>query len=137
MTVRRGYNDSELPAFASLARESRLTVRFSEYLRQEDEAAWKAEFVPAAEIRARLLEQGCALEPRTGVTRSPLPGGGSLEVAAPVSEPELKEWRHLQVSAEGRLVSVSRHTHEEDLRPWLGSPELDERVRDAVQRVGR
>ncbi len=52
MTVRRGRNDEEIPAFVKLARETGFTVRFSELPRGGDEEEWEAEFVSAAEIRA-------------------------------------------------------------------------------------
>ncbi len=86
MTVRRGRNDSEIPAFIELARETGFTVRFSELPREGDEEEWEAEFVSAAEIRTRLLAYGCALESKREMDRAALPGGGYLEVFAPVSE---------------------------------------------------
>jgi cyclic pyranopterin phosphate synthase len=134
LTARRGRNDGELPAFVALARTG-LALRISELPRTE--ADWEAQFLPAREVRARLAELG--VERPAGRRAVRLPGGGSVEVLAPVSEPSAARALHLRVNAIGRLTACKWQTEaeEEDLRPWLQAPDLEARVAEAVDRAAR
>jgi len=133
--IRRGLNDGELPAFVALARDTAVTVRLSETSpRDESDTEWVAQFVPAADLRARLADLGLTFETRADVARAHLPGGGVVEVVAAVSDRALRPWLHLQVDNFGRLTSVKTRPTE-DLRPWIASPDLEEHVREAVRRA--
>ncbi len=134
MTVRRGVNEGEVPAFIALAQRLRIGVRFAELAPEGDRARWSSQFVPAAEIRAGLAEHGVHLAAARNA-RALLPGGGRVEVAAPVSDPSPTRLRRLRVDALGRLTSCEWQTEEEDLRPWLGAPDLDARVAAAIDRT--
>jgi cyclic pyranopterin phosphate synthase len=115
-----GVNDDELLAFAELARERPLEVRFIEFMPTVSRECWSGHFLPITEVRRRLAPLGDLEEEAPPVTAGPArivrpPGfAGTLGFISAISEHHCASCNRLRLTAAGRL------------RPCLFSPrEID------------
>ena len=127
VVVMRGLNDDEVVAFASLARERDLDVRFIEFMPLDSARDWDREQVfTAAETRAA-IETAWSLQPMdverphsTSLNWGFADGApGRIGFIAPVSRPFCGACNRLRVTAEGKIRPCLFSHDEWDLKPLL------------------
>jgi len=143
----RGFTELEAVAFACLARDEALSVRFIEYMPLDGGRAWKPDDVlTGAELRA-IIEQEVDLVPfereahatarRFGIAGS----AGEIGFINPVSEPFCADCNRVRLTADGMLRTCLFSLHETDLRgpmrDGVSDGELERIIREAVWRKER
>lgn len=121
----RGVNDGEILAFADLAAEKRIEVRFIEHMPSRRDAWSGASLVSAAEIletvasRYPLAETGGRDENSGPGRMYLLPGGGKIGVISPMSDHFCGSCNRLRLTSDGRLRSCLFSDDELDLKARL------------------
>jgi cyclic pyranopterin phosphate synthase len=137
----RGFNDTQIEAFAEFSREENVIVRFIEFMPLEEDRTWSPEtVVPMAEIVARLN----AVRPLIGLPpqhRSETArrftfadGCGEIGIIAPVSQPFCGHCSRIRLTSDGMLRTclfsqsdhdlvgrMQRGASDDDLRTWIRS----------------
>lgn len=141
VVIYRGFNDDEIEAFAALAQDQPLHVRFIELMPVGEAAELSGGFLPVAEVLDR-LKTTTALEPATVPGNGPayyyrLPGGrGTVGFIAAVSEKFCRTCNRLRLTADGKLRPCLDSDYEVDLKGALRSgasrQELAALFREAV-----
>jgi len=128
--IMRGINDSEIPAFAELARKMPAEVRFIELMPLgHSRDLWQELHIPASEIRSMLGDlSSLPHEPGSSARLYSLPGGGTVGIISPISEAFCSECGRIRVTCTGIIKPCLRLPVEEDLRPLLNEPDLTERL---------
>jgi cyclic pyranopterin phosphate synthase len=140
----RGFNDSQIEAFADFSRSERVIVRFIEFMPLEEDRTWSADtVVPMAEILARLnahipLVPLPANSPSETARRYTFADGlGEIGIIAPVSQPFCGHCSRLRLTSDGALrtclFSQSDHDLIGPLRRGASDDELRATVRGIVQ----
>jgi GTP 3',8-cyclase len=135
----RGFNDSQIEAFAEFSRTESVIVRFIEFMPLEEDRSWAPETViPMAEIVARLA----AVRPLVELPPNHLSetarrftfddGLGEIGIIAPVSNPFCGHCSRVRLTSDGKLRTclfsqsdhdlaglMARGTSDEDLRIWI------------------
>ncbi len=109
--VIRGMNDQEIVPLAELTLEEPLHMRYIEYMHLNNAPfeEYKRQFVPGAEIKARIEERFGPLEPVKTDPSSParvfrIPGAkGTLGFINPVSEPFCSNCSRLRLTSDKKL----------------------------------
>ncbi|MDN5347084.1 MAG: 3,8-cyclase [Clostridia bacterium] len=135
VVVMRGFNEDEILDFARLAVEQPLHVRFIEVMPIGMAAAARLDYVPVAEIRAR-VEAFYPLQPAPGVKgNGPAvnftfrDGRGSIGFIGAMSEHFCPRCNRLRLTADGRLRPCLYGDEEIDLRgPLRRGASLEELV---------
>lgn len=132
MVVIRGWNDDEIADMARLTIDRPIHVRYIEVMPFSEayEFTWE-NFVPAAEMRERLLDEFGDLEPvREGVQGNGpakywrIPGAkGTVGFISAVTECFCGECNRIRLSADGKINPCLGHVHEVDLKPWIRHPQ--------------
>jgi GTP 3',8-cyclase len=136
MVLLRGYNDTEVAGFASLARDRGLHVRFIELMPIGPAAALaESLFYPADEALAQMADAGLGPpeHPGPGPATTWRLGAGSVGVITPVTAPPCAACNRLRVTAAGRLRPCLTHADDLDLRPALASPDPEAALRQALR----
>jgi cyclic pyranopterin phosphate synthase len=132
----RGYNDSEVPAFAELARAHGVQVRFIE-LMPIGPAAGLADllFYPAEEVFRQLQDAGLGPEQEggPGPARAWQLGRGTVGVIATMSAPSCVACNRLRVTAGGTLRPCLTGAGQLDLRPALSADDPEAALRQALR----
>ncbi|MCB0878677.1 MAG: GTP 3',8-cyclase MoaA [Thermoleophilia bacterium] len=143
----RGFTEHEAVAFACLARDEALSVRFIEYMPLDGGRSWTPDDVlTGAELRA-IIEQEVDLVPiereahatarRFGIADS----AGEIGFINPVSEPFCADCNRVRLTADGMLRTCLFSLHETDLRgpirDGVSDGELERIIREAVWRKER
>jgi cyclic pyranopterin phosphate synthase len=140
----RGFNDSQIEAFAAFARSERVIVRFIEFMPLEEDRAWSPDtVVPMSEVLTR-LNAYMPLVPLPANHRSETArrysfadGIGEIGIIAPVSQPFCGHCSRLRITSDGALrtclFSQSDHDLLGPLRGNASDDELRARVRHIVQ----
>jgi cyclic pyranopterin phosphate synthase len=135
----RGFNDTQIEAFAEFSREENVIVRFIEFMPLEEDRRWTPEsVVPMQEIVARLnaVRPLVALPPthpsETARRFTFADGRGEIGIIAPVSEPFCGHCSRIRLTSDGMmrtcLFSQSDHdligrmrrgASDDDLRGWI------------------
>jgi len=130
----RGFNDDEIPAFAELTRERRITVRFIELMPFDAHQVWKTgKFLSADRIVAALEEAFPHLEPATGSRTEHhafrVPGyAGTLCVIPAYTRSLCSNCNRIRLTADGRIMNCL-YAHEEfDVRALLRGGADDDAV---------
>lgn len=121
----RGMNDAEGPAFAELARERPLEVRFIELMRTGENADFfRQRHRPVADLSFDGWEEQ-ARQPGQGPARLFRKAGhaGALGLIAPYTPDFCGNCNRLRVTSRARLRLCLFAEGELDLRPHLGDPE--------------
>ena len=137
----RGFNDSQIEAFAEFSRTENVIIRFIEFMPLEEDRTWTPEIVvPMDEIIARLN----AVRPLVPLAPNHLSetarrftfadGIGEIGIIAPVSHPFCGHCSRVRLTSDGKirtcLFSQIEHnltarmaggTSDEDLRTWIRS----------------
>jgi len=142
--VVRGFNDDEVSAFARMARETGVSVRFIEFMPLDASAMWGRDSVVPGEELLEAAESEHPLRPVASghdpATRYRFADGapGELGFINSVTEPFCDRCNRVRISPEGGLRTCLFSLEETDLRGPLraGAPdaELLALIRDAVWR---
>jgi cyclic pyranopterin phosphate synthase len=119
----RGFNDDEILAFARLARQRQIVLRFIEFMPLDAEHNWKRELVVSArEIFATINPVLPLVEiPRHSPSETALryrfaDGQGEIGIIAPVSLPFCGQCSRLRLTADGRIRTCLFSLQEHDVR---------------------
>ncbi|MGH9505751.1 MAG: GTP 3',8-cyclase MoaA [Terriglobales bacterium] len=125
----RGFNDDEIEAFAALARQGQVVVRFIEYMPLGEGQVWSRDLVvPLAEILARLADSYPVVElpraPSETARRFRFADGapGEIGIIAPVTEPFCGQCSRIRVTADGKIRTCLFSLREWDLTASLRAP---------------
>ena len=140
----RGFNDSQIEAFAEFSRTENVIVRFIECMPLEEDRTWSpATVVPMKEILARLN----AVRPVVALPANHLSetarrftfddGLGEIGIIAPVSEAFCGQCSRVRVTSDGKLRTCLFSQSDHDLVGWMSrganDAEMAGRIRDIVQ----
>lgn len=120
--VLKDLNDDELPAFAELAREWPVQVRFIEFMPTVSKRHWQRHFLPMAEVRRRLADLGPGEVVPPSATAGParifrFPGfKGELGFIDTVSEHQCTRCNRMRLTAAGLLKPCLFGASEIDLK---------------------
>jgi cyclic pyranopterin phosphate synthase len=135
----RGINDDEVEAFAALARDTGIIMRFIEFMPLDADRHWSREVVvPAAEVKRR-IEARWPLVPiaheRSETARkfrfadSP----GEIGLIAPVTQPFCGFCSRIRITADGKLRTCLFSTGDHDLKPLLRGGASDQKLAEFIQ----
>jgi GTP 3',8-cyclase len=143
----KDLNDDEFLDFALLTREHPFQVRFIEFMPTVDEAHWRRNYIPIAEIRRRLAPLGPLEAVAASDTAGPartfrVPGfRGELGFISSVSDHHCPTCNRLRLTAAGCLRPCLFAAPELDLKMPLRQGAADETLaqifRDAIGLKGR
>jgi len=134
--IMRGVNDSEIPAFAELARQLGVDVRLIEFMPLDSARAWSRDrLVPARDVMEALhkvhgLEQMEADHAHSTSQNWRFTDGtpGRIGVIAPVTQPFCGACHRIRMTAEGCVRPCLFSDTEWDLRPLLRGGGTDEQI---------
>jgi cyclic pyranopterin phosphate synthase len=137
----RDFTESEVVAFAHLARRKPYVVRWIEFMPLDADQIWRKEdILTGAEIKALIEQEFGPLVPIRSGDRSETArrytfadGVGEVGFINPVSEPFCKWCDRIRLTAEGRLRTCLFALEETDLRALLRSDADDEAVARAIR----
>ena len=140
MVVRRGVNEGSILPMARWARETRVILRFIEYMDVGHSNGWRLdEVVPAGEIVEALADVWPveAAEPsyRGEVAGRWADGGGEFGVISSVTQPFCRDCTRARISAEGKLYTCLFAVEGHDLRAILRSGATDAELTDAIEAI--
>ena len=137
----RGINDDEVEAFAGLARETGITMRFIEFMPLDADRHWSREVVvPGAEVKRR-IEARWELVPiaheRSETARkyrfadSP----GEIGLISPVTQPFCGFCSRIRITADGKLRTCLFSKEDHDLKPLLRGGAGDQKLVEFIQQI--
>jgi len=147
----RGFNDSQIEAFAEFSRRERVVVRFIEFMPLEEDRTWKPETVvrmdeivarlnawrPSASVRAGLVDLPPNAASETAKRFTFADGLGEIGIIAPVSRPFCGHCSRLRITSDGALrtclFSQSDHDLYGQMRRGGTDQELASYIRHVVQ----
>ncbi len=145
----RGFNDSQIEAFAEFSRREGVIVRFIEFMPLEEDRTWKPEtVVPMDEILARLnvwrpscgvpaglveLPPHAASETAKRFTFSD--GVGEIGVIAPVSRPFCGHCSRVRITSDGAVRTCLFSQSDHDLYGEMLRGGTDEQLAAYLRRV--
>jgi cyclic pyranopterin phosphate synthase len=147
----RGFNDSQIEAFAEFSRREQVIVRFIEYMPLEEVStplpgetarAWTPEIVvPMREILERLnaVRPLVALAPNAPSETARRftfdDGRGEIGIIAPVSEPFCGHCSRIRLTSDGKLRTCLFSQSDHDLVGRMRSGATDDELRLWIRRV--
>jgi cyclic pyranopterin phosphate synthase len=138
----RGFNDTQVEAFAEFSRTENVIVRFIEFMPLEEDRSWSPESVfPMREIVARLnavrpliaLPANNAAETARRFTFDD--GVGEIGIIAPVSEPFCGHCSRVRLTSDGKLRTCLFSQSDHDLIGLMHRGADDEELRTWVRRI--
>ena len=138
----RGFNDSQIEAFAEFSRREDVIVRFIEWMPLEEDRSWKPEtVVPMDEIVARLnawrplvdLAPNAASETARRFTFDD--GVGEIGIIAPVSRPFCGHCSRVRLTSDGKLRTCLFSQSDHNLYGKLLAGKSDSELRAYVRNV--
>jgi len=141
----RGFNDSQIEAFAEFSRREGVIVRFIEWMPLEEDRSWTPEAVVRLdEIVARLnayrplVELAPNAASETARRYSFDDGAGEIGIIAPVSRPFCGHCSRIRLTSDGKIRTCLFSQTDHDLagRMMRGAPdeELTRYIREVVMR---
>jgi cyclic pyranopterin phosphate synthase len=141
----RGFNDSQVEAFAEFSRREQVIVRFIEFMPLEEDRTWKPDtVVPLSEIVARLnavrpLVALPANNPSETARRFTFDDGlGEIGIIAPVSQPFCGQCSRIRITSDGKvrtcLFSQSDHDLVDFMHKGAGDDDLRLRIRQIIEK---
>ncbi len=138
----RGFNDSQIEAFAEFSRTENVIVRFIEFMPLEEDRTWAPEtVVPMKEIVARLnafrrLIALPANNPSETARRFTFDDGrGEIGIIAPVSEPFCGHCSRVRLTSDGKLRTCLFSQTDHDLVGLMHRGATDDELRTWIRRV--
>jgi cyclic pyranopterin phosphate synthase len=138
----RGFNDSQIEAFAEFSRREQVIVRFIECMPLEEDRTWSPDtVVPMREIIARLnavrplvaLPANHASETARRFTFDD--GVGEIGIIAPVSEAFCGHCSRVRVTSDGKLRTCLFSQSDHDLIGRMHRGATDAEMRDWIRRI--
>ena len=130
--VQRGVNDDQVLALVEFARDYGHTLRFIEYMDVGTCNDWNIQrVVPSAELRDRINARwplhalGPQYRGEVAARHAFDDGRGEVGFVSSISAPFCGDCHRARVSADGRLYTCLFAGEGTDLRPWLGSSDVD------------
>ena len=138
----RGFNDSQIEAFAQFAREENVAVRFIEFMPLEEGRLWSPEIVvPLKEIVARVsrILPLVELPPReageTARRYTFADGVGEIGIIAPVTQAFCGACSRVRLTSDGKIRTCLFSQVEHDLYGRLRAGASDAELRDYIFRT--
>jgi cyclic pyranopterin phosphate synthase len=138
----RGFNDTQIEAFAEFSRREKVIVRFIEFMPLEEDRSWSPDtVVPMSEIIARLntVRPLVALPPNNPsetARRFTFDDGlGEIGIIAPVSEPFCGHCSRVRLTSDGKLRTCLFSQSDHDLIGLMYSGASDDEMRDWIRRI--
>jgi cyclic pyranopterin phosphate synthase len=138
----RGFNDTQIEAFAEFSRTEQVIVRFIEFMPLEEDRSWSPEIVvPMQEIVARLnaVRPLVALlpnHPSETARRFTFDDGlGEIGIIAPVSEPFCGHCSRVRLTSDGKLRTCLFSQSDHDLIGLMHSGASDDEMSKWIQRI--
>jgi GTP 3',8-cyclase len=138
----RGFNEDEVEAFASFARERGLIMRFIEFMPLDADRHWSRELmVPAAEVYERIhaqwpLVQIAHHKSETARKYRFADGApGEIGLIAPVTQAFCGACSRIRLTADGKLRTCLFSREDRDLRALLRAKAADEEIVEWVKGV--
>ncbi len=138
----RGFNDSQIEAFAEFSRREQVIVRFIEFMPLEEDRSWSPDtVVPMREIVERLnamrplvaLPAHHASETARRFTFDD--GLGEIGIIAPVSEPFCGQCSRVRITSDGKLRTCLFSQLDHDLIGLMLKGATDDEVISWIQKV--
>jgi len=140
--VVRGYNEDEVPAFAGLAAELGVSVRFIEFMPLDEDQRWTRDQVVTGDEIVSLLRRSYELEPlpiskasETSVNYRIVGSDGSVGVITTISRPFCGHCSRIRLTADGKLKTCLFSPVEHDVRTLLRSGASDQELIGFIGRV--
>jgi cyclic pyranopterin phosphate synthase len=138
----RGFNDTQIEAFAEFSRSEQVIVRFIEFMPLEEDRSWSPEtVVPMSEIIARLnaVRPLVALPPNhpseTARRFTFDDGLGEIGIIAPVSEPFCGHCSRVRLTSDGKIRTCLFSQVEHDLYGRLRAGASEEELRAYIHQT--
>jgi cyclic pyranopterin phosphate synthase len=138
----RGFNDSQIEAFAEFSRNEQVIVRFIECMPLEEDRTWSpATVVPMKEILARLnaVRPVVALPPNhlseTARRFTFDDGVGEIGIIAPVSEAFCGHCSRVRITSDGKLRTCLFSQSDHDLVGQMARGAIDDEMASWIQEV--
>lgn len=138
----RGFNESQIEAFAEFSRREQVIVRFIEFMPLEEDRTWTPEtVVPMSEIVARLnaVRPLVALPPNhaseTARRFTFEDGVGEIGIIAPVSEPFCGHCSRIRLTSDGKLRTCLFSQSDHDLAGLMYRGASDDDMRDWIRAI--
>jgi cyclic pyranopterin phosphate synthase len=138
----RGFNHSQIEAFAEFSRTENVIVRFIEFMPLEEDRTWSPEtVVPMREILARLnaVRPVVALPPNNPsetARRFTFDDGlGEIGIIAPVSEPFCGHCSRVRLTSDGKLRTCLFSQSDHDLIGLMHRGASDDGLRDWIRTI--
>ena len=142
MVVRRGINESSIVPMAAWARESKVILRFIEYMDVGHSNGWRLDEVMPAQELLDVLGAAWPIEPADPGYRGEvadrwryLDGGGEFGVISSVTQPFCRDCTRARVSAEGKLYTCLFAVGGQDARAVLRSGASDDELTAFVRSI--
>ena len=152
----RGFNDSQIEAFAEFSRNENVIVRFIEFMPLEEDRKWSPDVVvPMREIISRLnnVRPLVALPPNNPSETARRftfdDGRGEIGIIAPVSEPFCGHCSRVRLTSDGKIRTclfsqtdhdligkIYRNATDDDLRQWIRQVMLGKEARHHIGEPG-
>ena len=140
MVVMRGINDDELPDFAGMSLETKLQIRFIEFMPIGTSSHWdKNTYMSSDEIKERISTMGKLIPVSGGRADGPASvfrlgedAKGKLGFISPISHHFCDLCNRLRLTSEGMLRSCLLHDEETDLRSVLRRDGSDDEIRETL-----
>ena len=138
----RGFNESQIEAFAEFSRNEQVIVRFIEFMPLEEDRTWTPQtVVPMSEIVARLnavrplvpLPPNHASETARRFTFED--GVGEIGIIAPVSEPFCGHCSRIRLTSDGKLRTCLFSQSDHDLAGLMYRGASDDEMRDWIRAI--
>lgn len=134
--ILRGINDTEIEAFAKLARNRSFEIRFIEFMPLDAQNNWsREEIVTGAEIRAQIEAVYPLVADRQNRSRAPADDfvfadgvGGKVGFINSVTEPFCESCNRIRFTADGKLRTCLFSVHETDFLQLLRDGASDEHI---------
>jgi cyclic pyranopterin phosphate synthase len=138
----RGFNDSQIEAFAEFSRREQVIVRFIEFMPLEEDRTWQpGTVVPMSEIITRLntvrpLVALPANNPSETARRFTFGDGvGEIGIIAPVSQPFCGQCSRVRLTSDGKVRTCLFSQSDHDLVGLMRSGASDDDLRDRVRQI--
>jgi GTP 3',8-cyclase len=138
----RGFNDSQIEAFAEFSRRENVIVRFIEFMPLDEGRTWTRDTVVSlSEIVTRLnnvrpLVALPANHPSETARRYTFDDGlGEIGIIAPVSEPFCGQCSRIRLTSDGKIRTCLFSQSDHDLLGWMRRGETDEELRLRIRRI--
>ena len=147
----RGFNDSQIEAFAEFSRREQVIVRFIEFMPLEVDRTWKPETVvrmdeivarlnawrPSASVPAGLVELPPNAASETAKRFTFADGLGEIGIIAPVSRPFCGHCSRIRITSDGALRTCLFSQSDHDLYGQMRRGGTDEELASYIRHVVR